>query len=106
MFSRLITFFRRLDPAWEYSLRFAPAVDDFSWAQILDERMQGPQNGSYLVTACGGLVVLAEYGRKTLAREHLIRAVVQSRTVRRFFTYNGWRLRLWCEARLRRLSSR
>lgn len=94
MFNSLITFLRRLDPASEYGVELDPVFGEFSWRQQIDEHLQGPENGCFLVTACYGHVVIAAYGQKRLADEHLAWSRRQSRTLARIFSHNGWRLLL------------
>jgi len=97
MFNALITFLRRLDPASEYSMTFERDVDAFSWGQLIDERLQGPQNGCYVVWACNGQAAIGEYRHQAQAAEHLARSRARSRTLGRIVSHNGWRLVLWAE---------
>lgn len=99
MFNNLIAFLRRLDPASAYGLRFETVIDDFSWEQILDERLQGPQNGLWQVMACDGHAVIGAYGRRALAIEHLRWSQAGSRTLSGWLGHNGWRLRVWAQDR-------
>lgn len=94
MFNGLISFLRRLDPAWDYAIGFQQYVNDFSMEHHL-AGLPGPVDGEYEVTWAGGLAVLGAYRRKVDAERHLARAQRENRTFSRIIHHNAWRLILW-----------